>query len=234
MTLAERIGDYSSPVSLGSRFRRKRIAPLLEMIVDVVQRKGRCSILDVGGTRKYWVIVPEEFWHRYPVSILIANMGASQGSRTAQRRDAAGPFSYACADACDLPYPDKSFDILHSNSVIEHVGGWDRQVAFSREADRVGAGYFVQTPNYWFPWEPHFGMPGFQFLPTPLQVALIMSRQRGWQQRTPTVDGAMRSLESCRLLDQRRFRALFPDAELVRERLLGLTKSLIAVRRPQF
>lgn len=226
MTLAERIGNYSSPSSLGSRLRRKRIGRLLEMIVDVVQRQGRCSVLDVGGTRHYWQIVPEEFWRRYAVSVVIANIdpgriGCSEG-----------PFSYARADACDLPYPDRSFDLLHSNSVIEHVGDWDRQAAFAREVARIGTGYFVQTPNYWFPWEPHFGMPGFQFLPTPLQVALIMSRRRGWQQRTATIDGAMRSIESCRLLDERRFRALFPDAELVRERLLGLTKSLIAVRRP--
>jgi hypothetical protein len=224
MTLAERIGDYSSPSSLGSRLRRKRIAPLLEMIADAVRQKGRCSILDVGGTRHYWQIVPDEFWNQYPVSVLIANIDRARvGSPD-------GPFSYACADACNLPYPDKSFDILHSNSVIEHVGNWERQVAFGREVARVGDGYFVQTPNYWFPWEPHFGMPAFQFLPVPLQVALIMSRKRGWQQRAPTVADAMRSIESCRLLDERRFRTLFPDSELVRERLLGLTKSLIAIR----
>lgn len=65
----------------------------------------------------------------------------------------------------------------------------------------------------------------------PVAEIKLMSRRRGWQQRTATIDGAMRSIESCRLLDERRFRALFPDAELVRERLLGLTKSLIAVRR---
>jgi hypothetical protein len=227
VTLAERIGNYSSPSSLGSRLRRRRIAPLLDMIDGVVRRKGCCSILDVGGTRNYWRIVPDEFWHRYPVSILIANIDRSRVGNPD------GPFSYACADACELPYPDESFDILHSNSVIEHVGDWGRQVAFSREVDRVGSGYFVQTPNWWFPWEPHFGMPLFQFLPTSLQVSLLMSAQRGWHQRSPTVGEAMRRIDSCRLLDARRFRALFPDAELVRERLFGLTKSLIAVRRPR-
>jgi hypothetical protein len=226
VTLAERIGNYSSPSSLGSRFRRRRIAPLLDMAAEVARRKGHCSILDIGGRRSYWLIVPEAYWQRHAVSVVIANIDGTRGGGPD------GPFSYAYADACSLPYPDKAFDILHSNSVIEHVGGWDRQIAFSREVDRVGIGYFVQTPNYWFPWEPHFGMPGFQFLPMPLQVSLIMSRRRGWQQQTPTVAAAMRSIESCRLLDARRFAALFPGAELVRERLFGLTKSLIAVRRP--
>jgi hypothetical protein len=227
VTLAERIGNYSSPSSVGSRLRRKRIGPLLGIIAGVALRNGRCSILDVGGTRDYWQIVPEEFWRRHDVSVVIANINPARVGRPE------GPFTYARADGCDLPYSDKSFDILHSNSVIEHVGDWDRQVAFSREADRVGVGYFVQTPNYWFPWEPHFGMAGFQFLPTPLQVSLIMSRKRGWQQRTATVAEAMQSIESCRLLDERRFRALFPGAELVRERFAGLTKSLIAVRSPR-
>lgn len=231
MTLAKTIGDYSSLTSLGSRFRRRRIGPLLEMITQVADKTGRCSIIDVGGTRRYWSIVPADFLRAHAVSILITNIAAPAD----QPPDAAGSgeiFSFAQADACNLPYPDKSFDIAHSNSVIEHVGDWEAQVRFGREVARVAAGYFVQTPNYWFPWEPHFGMIGFQFLPVPLQVSLLMTRTRGFRQRAETVDAAVRSIQSCQLLDARRFRALFGEAELVRERFLGLTKSLMAIRPP--
>ncbi len=232
MTLAQRIGDYSSPNSLGSRFRRKRIGPLLQMIAEVAGKRGRCSIIDVGGTRKYWSIVPTGFFHEHGVSILITNIAENTGP---DRQPDAGDddvFSYAHADACNLPYPDKSFDILHSNSVIEHVGDWDSQLRFSREAARVASAYFIQTPNYWFPWEPHFGTLGFQFLPMPLQVSLLMARKRGFRQQAATVDAAIRSIQSCQLLDERRFKALFAEAELVRERFFGLTKSLMAIRRP--
>jgi hypothetical protein len=165
------------------------------------------------------------------VSILITNISA-QIDKNKEDIDDADIFRYADADARDLPYPDNSFDIAHSNSVIEHVGDWDSQVRFAREVARVAPGYFVQTPNYWFPWEPHFGTVGFQFLPMPLQISLLMARPRGFYQRAATVDAAVRSIETCQLLDARRFRALFADGELVREKFLGLTKSLMAIRRP--
>ncbi|MGE5271158.1 MAG: methyltransferase domain-containing protein [Thiohalocapsa sp.] len=231
MTLAQRIGDYSSPSSLGSRFRAKRIQPLLEMIARVSDRAGSCSIIDVGGTRKYWSIVPTDFLRERRVSILITNITDNSGDGGGEREDD-GVFRHAYADACNLPYPDRSFDILHSNSVIEHVGTWEDQLRFSREATRIAAAYFIQTPNYWFPWEPHFGTLGFQYLPMPWQISLLMRGKRGFRQQAATVDAAVRSIESCRLLDERRFRTLFPDAELQRERFYGLTKSLIAIRRP--
>jgi hypothetical protein len=235
VTLAKTIGDYSSLTSLGSRFRQKRIGPLLEMIARVAGATGGCSIIDIGGTRQYWSIVPADFLQAHRVSILITNIAENMAERGDPNPDAAAAdriFSYARADACNLSYPDRSFDIAHSNSVIEHVGDWDAQVRFSREVARVASGYFVQTPNYWFPWEPHFGTLGFQFLPMPLQVSMLMARQRGFRQRAATVDAAVRSIQGCQLLDQRRFRTLFADAEFVREKFLGLTKSLMAIRRP--
>lgn len=237
MTIAQRIGDYSSPNSLGSRFRRKRIGRLLDMITSVWQVKGSCSIIDIGGTRTYWSIVPLEFLVEHGVTITISNIDDAEAAagdrRYASLRDPDGVFTHAHADGCDLPYRDKSFDIVHSNSVIEHVGDWDRQVKFGREVERVATAYFVQTPNYWFPWEPHFGAPCFQYLPVPLQISLLMTGRRGFCEQMPTVGGAIRAIERCRLLDERRFRVLFPDAEIVRERLLGLTKSLIAIKRPE-
>ena len=229
MTLAQRIGDYSSSTSLGSRFRRRRIGPLLDMVAAVSVRKGGCAILDVGGTSKYWTIVPTDFLIEHRVTVLIANIGDTGASKAA---DPDGVFSYAQADACDLPYPDKSFDIAHSNSVIEHVGLWDQQAAFAGEIDRVAESYFVQTPNFWFPWEPHFGTIGFQFLPVPVRVRMLMKRRRGFRAQMTSLDDAARSVESCQLLDERRFRALFPQAEMLREKFLGLTKSLIAIRPP--
>ena len=59
---------------------------------------------------------------------------------------------YVVADGCHLPFADDAFDMAFSNSVIEHVPDHE---AFSRELARVGRSYYVQTPNKWFPIEPH-------------------------------------------------------------------------------
>jgi SAM-dependent methyltransferase len=120
------------------------------------------------------------------------------------------------ADARALPFADDSFEIAYSNSVIEHLDPVDRP-RFAAEIRRVAGRYLVQTPNRYFPVEPHVLLPGFQFLP-------LAARRRLWGlgvSRDPFAD--------IRLLDEAELRALFPEAVIVRERFAGLTKSLIAV-----
>jgi len=107
---------------------------------EIAQKKGRCSIIDIGGTRKYWSIVPLDFLVEHRVSVLITNIDDNTGkSPAANASDDGGVFAYAFADACDLPYVDKSFDIAHSNSVIEHVGTWENQIRFRQEIGRVAS-----------------------------------------------------------------------------------------------
>ena len=60
------------------------------------------------------------------------------------------------------------FDVVHSNAVIEHVGGRERQLAFVREALRVGRRVFLTTPNRWFPVEVHTRLPLVHWLPDDL------------------------------------------------------------------
>lgn len=124
-------------------------------------------------------------------------------------------------DGCDLPFDRGSFDVAFSNSVIEHVPAGEQE-RFAAEIRRVALRYFVQTPNKWFPIEPHYQLPFFQFLPVRARQFLTDHLQLGWQ--------AKGSTEEITLLSARDMRRLFPDAEIRRERLLGLTKSLMAVR----
>jgi SAM-dependent methyltransferase len=125
-------------------------------------------------------------------------------------------------DGTRLPYEDGSFPVAFSSSVIEHVPK-ELQPAFASEIRRVSERYFVQTPNWWFPIEPHYQMPFFHFLPVRVQRALNRRFTIGWQ-----VKGQW---DEINLLSARDLRRLFPDAEIHRERLFGLTKSLMAVRR---
>ncbi len=121
-------------------------------------------------------------------------------------------------DAVQLPFGDGEFDIAYSSSLIEHLQREDRGRA-AAEISRVGWRLFVQTPNRWFPIEPHALLPFVHWLPRPLGRLLWRWGVTG------------ESFDSIRLLTSRELRALFPGAEIVRERVGPLTKSLIAVRR---
>jgi 2-polyprenyl-3-methyl-5-hydroxy-6-metoxy-1,4-benzoquinol methylase len=126
------------------------------------------------------------------------------------------------ADGTKLPFADCEFPHVFSSSVIEHVPE-HLQGAFAAEISRVGRRYFVQTPNRYFPIEPHYQLPFFQFLPERVRRALNSRFTLGWRERG--------SWEEANLLTAGDLRRLFPDAEIHREKLLGLTKSLMAVRR---
>jgi hypothetical protein len=126
------------------------------------------------------------------------------------------------ADGTKLPFADGEFPVVFSNSVIEHVPR-ELQPAFAAEIRRVGRHYFVQTPNRYFPIEPHYQLPLFQFFPERLQRALNRRLSLGWREKG--------YWEEVNLLSAREMRRLFPDGELRREKVLGLTKSLMVVRR---
>jgi SAM-dependent methyltransferase len=125
-------------------------------------------------------------------------------------------------DGTKLDFGDGAFGAVFSSSTIEHVPK-ELQQAFASEIRRVARRYFVQTPNRYFPIEPHYQFPLFQFLPHRVQRALNNRFSLGWR--------AKGHWEEVNLLSARQLRRLFPDAEIHRERVFGLTKSLMAVRR---
>jgi hypothetical protein len=88
--------------------------------------------------------------------------------------------------------------------------------------------YWIQTPYRYFPIEPHFLFPGMQFLPATARVRVaqhwpLVSRPASPRHATSHV------LE-IELLSVSEMKFYFPDSQIVHERLLGITKSLIAVR----
>jgi SAM-dependent methyltransferase len=126
------------------------------------------------------------------------------------------------ADATKLPFADREFPLAFSSSVIEHIPAV-LQPAFASEIRRVSQRYYVQTPNRWFPIEPHYQFPFFQFFPERLQRWLNSRFTLGWREKG--------SWEEANLLSAGDLRRLFPDGEIHREKLFGLTKSLMVVRR---
>ncbi|MGH7582551.1 MAG: methyltransferase domain-containing protein [Gemmatimonadales bacterium] len=224
--LTKRISNYDNRDSVGARFRARRIAPLRAMIVEVYERHGAVSIVDIGGTERYWNIIPRRFLDDHNVNITIVNLPGC--GRPADH----GPFRFVDADGCDLAsFASESFHIAHSNSVVEHVGDWNRMVQFAKELSRVSQRYFVQTPSFWFPVEPHFLTPFFHWLPKPTRVWLVLHARLGHWDKASSIDEAVRAVESARLLNKKMFQELFADADVLTERFLWLPKSFIAVKR---
>jgi hypothetical protein len=172
-------------------------------------------ILDLGGSHLNW-----GFIHSCP-RVTILNLHLDPIAQ-AQR------FTYIHGDGCATQLPDSSFDVVFSNSVIEHVGGPEKQQAFADECRRCGKSYFVQTPNRWFLFDLHTWLPLAHWLPDRWFKKLIP-----FSPRILLTDDKQLDLADCmglRLLGVKEMRRLFPDAMIIKERFMGITKSIIAFR----
>ncbi|MEA2143378.1 MAG: hypothetical protein QOI64_1808 [Solirubrobacteraceae bacterium] len=113
-----------------------------------------------------------------------------------------------------LPFADDEFDLAYCSSVIEHIAPADR-AAFAAELRRVARGWYVQTPAFSFPVEPHALLPFAHWLPVSL-------RRPYWRL------GVAGEWERIELLRRAEMTALF--GEPVAERAGPLVKSWISVR----
>jgi 2-polyprenyl-3-methyl-5-hydroxy-6-metoxy-1,4-benzoquinol methylase len=134
-------------------------------------------------------------------------------------------FSVVRGDATNAPHlNDGSFDIVFSNSVIEHVGEREKQAAFAKEVRRLAPSYFIQTPSIFFPLEAHTGLPLWWYYPESVRSRIIAH----WRRTTPSY---AEFVEGTRVLKKRDLRAFFPDAVIEPERVFGMTKSYLLWRR---
>lgn len=208
-----------------NRFRAQRGRILQAQILETARVLGReIEILDVGGRAEYWTNVGTEGISR----IIIVNTSEYEFSGEA---DVTGLppelFEHRIGDARRLvDFADASVDLVHSNSVIEHVGGWPDIQAMAREVQRVGRTGWIQTPALEFPVEPHFHLPIVHWLGRPLQAAalkvspLAAYRQCSIQERRDVVAGI-------RLLSRRDMATLFGGCEIYTEKLI-VPKSYVA------
>ena len=227
MKLIHALQDNDDPNSLVSRFRRARSRRIVELIEAIHAEKGAVRIIDLGGEANYWRLFDRQFLADKGVHITLINPGGTGDVWDADL------FDEIDADACSLPqYADHGFDLVHSNSVIEHVGDWPRMEAFAAECRRLAPRYYVQTPYFWFPVEPHFSAPFFHWRSEQSRAKSLLKRRHGFSQKAADMGAAMRDVQHARLLDKAQFRFLYPDAAHVDEVVAGLIKSLIAVRDP--
>jgi hypothetical protein len=216
---------YKNSRSLEFGFRAKRFEEIRKVIQAILDEKGHADILDLGGSEKYWLIGADFIRaNRHRLKFTIINPEIQESSDTAL-------FNFMAGDACDPGlFEGRRFDFVHSNSVIEHVGDMDQMRRFAKNTRRLGDRYYMQTPNFWFPYEPHFRFPGFQWLPATLRAWLMMQRRLGFFARQNDWYEARYHVDSIRLLSGSDVRGLFPDAAVKYERFFGLPKSIMAIK----
>lgn len=215
--MLRRLASSDEPASFANKLRAKRFRQF-EALAGSLPRPLR--LLDVGGTNAFW---ENRGWHRRTdVEVFTLNLVAEE-----QRHANITPLA---GDARNLAqFGDRSLDVVFSNSVIEHLFTFEDQRQMAREIQRVGKAFWVQTPNYWFPMEPHFHLVGWQWLPLPVRISILRRWACGWRGPCPDPVGARRLVEEIRLLTRKELRELFPRANIVAERFYGLVKSWIAV-----
>jgi hypothetical protein len=211
--LRRAIADPHSPGSLSARARARRWAALGERFPDLAEMR----VVDLGGVVRGWELSPLR-----PLEVVTINL-FPQEATAAWMRTVVG-------DACDPPESlrRERFDLVYSNSVIEHVGGHWRREAFAEATHALADHHWVQTPYRYFPLEPHWLFPLFQFLP--LRGRAEVTRHWPLGRHAPILSDAISTSMTVELLSETDMRHYFPESEIVRELTLRLPKSLIAVK----
>lgn len=194
-------------------FRPKRMRAFYETLGVTSETR----IIDIGGTAFNWSLL------RIKPRITVVNVVPPPS-------DLPDHIEWVQGDARALPFPDKHFDIAFSNSVIEHVGDWESQLVFADEVRRVADRHWVQTPNFWFPIEPHYLGPFTHWLSPAVQERFAVRYGSIWGLATRPTDARIRDLVAeLRLLREDELRRLFPGSRIVRETVGGLVKSFTAI-----
>jgi len=198
--------------SLGNKFRKKRFSFFLKKF-DSLNKP--ITLLDIGGKINFWENRGLAGNNDYIITIINIEKEKSNYSN----------INCLIGDATNLnQFNNKSFDIVHSNSVIEHLYNFNNQSKMASEIIRVGKKHIVQTPNKYFFIEPHYLLPFFQFIPNKLKYYILtktkLSRLKKWDKNF-----AKQYIKEIRLLSEKEMKTLFPKSKIYFEKFLGMNKS---------
>lgn len=202
--------------SISNKLRKKRF----EFFEDYSSKlKKPLHILDLGGSDYHWR--NSNFANNKDYRITLVNIEN-------QNLKGLNNISFIKLDVSGLGYfRDREFELVYSNSLIEHLPSFDDQKKLAEEIMRIGMHYFVQTPNFNFPIEPHFLFPFFQYLSDETKVKLLMKHQLGWYEKQSSRDEALKLARSINMLNKNKLMQIFPGGKIIPEKYFALTKSFI-------
>jgi hypothetical protein len=218
-SIRRRIVD--GPNSIGARARAAR----WQIFSDVFPGIEAMRVIDLGGTVESWRRAPIR-----PSQVTVLNLTEPGVSTEAWLTPVEGD-ACAAVDVLERQGLDRNFDLVFSNSLIEHVGGHARRSALAGQVAKLAPYHWVQTPYRYFPIEPHWLFPLMQFLPVPARAS-VAYRWPLTHTRPDSRAAALSEVQWTELLGVREMRSYFPESQIVKERLAGVPKSLIAVRGP--
>jgi hypothetical protein len=187
----------------------------IKSLTKIVDFESGMRVIDLGGTSEIWEYVD------VPLQITIVNLpGVAVDAISVHKHK----MEFIEGDATTLSYNDNSFDIVFSNSVIEHVGSHENREKFAREVRRLAPAYCIQTPSIYFPLEAHTGIPLWWALPRRFREW----HHRRWERSLPAWNEMVRGTTVIRKHELQNY---FPDSKIVTERFLGIPKSYTAYRK---
>ncbi|HEV8515001.1 MAG TPA: class I SAM-dependent methyltransferase [Cyclobacteriaceae bacterium] len=210
MDLFKKIGNDEDPSSLSFQFRKRRF----DQFIRVLNVTKADKIIDIGGYEQIWEGSGLE------ENVTLLNLSFQEKKPK---------FKYIECDACNISnVGNRSFDVAFSNSVIEHVGDFQRQQNFASEAIRISKRYWIQTPNKYFPIEPHMLFPFFEFLPKRAKKFVALNwKYSHFKRFNLDIDDELSRL---RLITSEEMKSLFPGSSIYKEKVIGLTKSIVAYK----
>lgn len=208
-----------APGSWGARMRDERWA----MVAQTFPNLAGLSVLDLGGTVEAWLRAPVR-----PAHVTVLNLfepgHAAEDWLLPVTGDACAATERLAEVGGELHY-----DVVFSNSLLEHVGGHAQRVALAREVHALAPQHWVQTPYRYFPIEPHWLFPGLQFLPIAARARLA-ARWPLAHSSPDSLHESMTEVQWTELVGVAELRSYFPSSHIHHERVAGLTKSLVAVK----
>jgi hypothetical protein len=200
------------PVSFVNRLIVKRREEVASILLRLVQPSRGDSFLEVGGPSFGFEKASLHFGELLVLNNSRSHMRSLVSSCSHMKA------SFVVGDGCHLPLVDGAVDFCFSHATIEHIARQLRGI-FCQETRRVCTkAYFVSTPNFRFPFEFHYLMPFFQFIPGGIRRLLRMFFS------FPHVG----STEEIMLLTSNEIRALLGESSKViglnRSTLLGWTE----------
>ena len=190
--------SFNLPYKFFEKFLLKRRAQVLSRFLETMNPSPTDICLEIGGPTYAMSEVTTKF-HQY----LVVNMDAHWISSNSTYYS--GSYHPLVADGCRLPLKDASVDFVFGNAILEHVPKEQRQ-SFASEIRRVcRKGYFFANDNHWFPFDPHYLVPFYQFLPHVFKKFVSRYISFKWVPR-----GTYIKID---LLTIKEYRKLFPGAK---------------------
>lgn len=195
-------------------FRERRIKIFSELLRNF---KSSCiCVLDIGGESNFWNYWKQHLSKKIDVTLINISHDAINGNKG------------IVGDATNLDFiKDNQFDLVFSNSLMEHLNTFENQKVFAREIRRIASFYFVQTPAFLFPLETHFLFPFFHWLPKRIRIILHQKFNLGWYNAEADYLKAKKHVDEIRIMKKGELQTIYPEGRIIVEKYFLFPKSYV-------